>query len=113
MTTPQDMTAHLVSEEDVHGTHVPELSEEALAGLIADITSSEAPRRFWLCQTTDLSADLVVGWGLAFDETAMLFRNGRCAYVSDSAERLHALLSRLPWWHGVRLVWVDAVARAA
>ncbi|KWX02504.1 hypothetical protein LI90_3547 [Carbonactinospora thermoautotrophica] len=102
---PEPVSAS-VAEEATRNPFLPATEEEYLAEL-RDISVSCAPRRFTLCEIDrELQDGWVFGWGLAFEDNAVLFRPGdhHVTGVFQSAESALRLFSSS---RNLHLVWID------
>ncbi len=92
-------------------TAVSPLWDEAeFTALLTDLAHACAPRRFALCEIHgDREDGSVFGWGMAFDDRAVIWRTtGHALGAFGSAESALALLSRR---RNLQLVWIDQVSR--
>lgn len=88
------------------GPRPDEGSEAELLRHLTEISADLAPRRFTLCEIDSEREDgWVRGWGLAFEDVAVLVGDG-CGLLGSfqSAESALALFSQLA---DLRLVWID------
>ncbi|KWW99504.1 hypothetical protein LI90_1140 [Carbonactinospora thermoautotrophica] len=87
-------------------TVMPPLWDEAeFTTLLADLAHAYAPRRFALCEVHGEREDgSVFGWGMAFDDRAVIWRTTGAVGTFESAESALTLFSRR---RNLQLVWID------
>jgi hypothetical protein len=80
--------------------------EKKLMAELTEMSVESAPRRFALCEVWADDEDAgVVGWGMAFDDEAMLYLpEARVVGKRSSAQRALRLCARTG---DLRLVWID------
>lgn len=83
------------------------VDERALMAELTEMSVESAPRRFALCEVwADVEDAGVVGWGMAFDDEALLYLPQ--SSVLGRLSSAHRALKMCARGGDRRLVWIDA-----